>query len=552
MDGSDPTSTQTPPRDMPSLRTIAGLDTTTIDYVLQDEQAATVERILVNHGIEPDAGGKFKTSPEEFDDVFRELKKYFPGVDFDKKASRGGSTGNTLATLGLLTQNSQTPLKASLISPLDSGEKTGKRFRGELAEANITVFPTEKTSDDFRPARSLVIPVEGENGKPDRFIFSTTGDVREELKKAKIEENQDIIDAINTSDSLFLQGGLWTKLDQDTVDMLTRACAGEDRDGNPTDAPKKTLILALPTNFPETAENLTDKERDKLKLQLERLLHVMPSASLILGNTEEMRNLFTMVVELLPPEEIGAMKNNGSWLGSEEAQFLLREVRKIRENHRKNKNEIEEKIGNEQLELAQDEDNFRHLITKDQLVEPHNQTIKELETELAKEEKEYKKDLNNICMQLLDLATGQLQEERTKEGRPSYGWVMSRGADGAYFQARKEDGSPTHGAPEQVPGIRVDKIANTLGAGDTFFAGVIYGLRLGLPMKDAVVIGHLVASQVIQQPAAQLPDPAAALRKAIKEAKFKDMLKKSNEEKTLSDNIKQAFPDVFSVLSLAK
>ena len=45
-----------------------------------------------------------------------------------------------------------------------------------------------------------------------------------------------------------------------------------------------------------------------------------------------------------------------------------------------------------------------------------------------------------------------------------------------------------------VPGFKVDKVVDTVGAGDGFAAGVITGLVEGLPLKAAVLRGNAVGA----------------------------------------------------------
>jgi len=56
-----------------------------------------------------------------------------------------------------------------------------------------------------------------------------------------------------------------------------------------------------------------------------------------------------------------------------------------------------------------------------------------------------------------------------------------------------------------------DGIINTLGAGDAFAAGFLFGLHKGLTIERAVLLGHNLGAKVVQQEGARLADPKAAL-----------------------------------------
>lgn len=68
--------------------------------------------------------------------------------------------------------------------------------------------------------------------------------------------------------------------------------------------------------------------------------------------------------------------------------------------------------------------------------------------------------------------------------------AIKLGAEGAYW--RSADGSG------RVPGVKVETIVDTVGAGDAFAAGVISGRLQGLDWPTAVARGNWVGAQVIQ------------------------------------------------------
>lgn len=71
-----------------------------------------------------------------------------------------------------------------------------------------------------------------------------------------------------------------------------------------------------------------------------------------------------------------------------------------------------------------------------------------------------------------------------------------------------------------VPVAPVDtkNIVNTIGAGDTFAAGVLRGLDANLSPNDAVSLGHALSRQVIQQEAARLENPMDYVPERFKNA----------------------------------
>ncbi|WP_125589048.1 sugar kinase [Companilactobacillus jidongensis] len=78
-----------------------------------------------------------------------------------------------------------------------------------------------------------------------------------------------------------------------------------------------------------------------------------------------------------------------------------------------------------------------------------------------------------------------LKGERTKTV------VVKIGAEGAYVKTKDGDSYT-------VKGFKVDKVVDTVGAGDGFALGVITALLEGKPMKDAVLRGNAVGALQVQ------------------------------------------------------
>ncbi|MEH7546033.1 MULTISPECIES: sugar kinase [Bacillaceae] len=70
--------------------------------------------------------------------------------------------------------------------------------------------------------------------------------------------------------------------------------------------------------------------------------------------------------------------------------------------------------------------------------------------------------------------------------------VIKLGGAGAFYKTTSEEGT--------VPGFKVKKIIDTVGAGDGFAVGVISGLLDGLNIKEAVIRGNAIGSLAVQAP----------------------------------------------------
>lgn len=70
--------------------------------------------------------------------------------------------------------------------------------------------------------------------------------------------------------------------------------------------------------------------------------------------------------------------------------------------------------------------------------------------------------------------------------------VVKLGEAGAYFASAADEGI--------VPGHKVSKVVDTVGAGDGFAVGVISGLLEGLSLQDAAARGNAIGARVVQFP----------------------------------------------------
>jgi 2-dehydro-3-deoxygluconokinase len=70
--------------------------------------------------------------------------------------------------------------------------------------------------------------------------------------------------------------------------------------------------------------------------------------------------------------------------------------------------------------------------------------------------------------------------------------VVKLGAAGAYFASATERG--------HAPGIAVERVVDTVGAGDGLAVGVVSGLLEGLPLSAAAARGNAIGARVVQFP----------------------------------------------------
>ncbi|MET9659435.1 sugar kinase [Streptomyces sp. NPDC006510] len=93
--------------------------------------------------------------------------------------------------------------------------------------------------------------------------------------------------------------------------------------------------------------------------------------------------------------------------------------------------------------------------------------------------------------------------------------VVKRGAEGAtVFSAPRSSRAPEAGSVTTVPALRVDVVA-PVGAGDAFAAGFLSATLRGLPVRDRVRHGHLMAAAVLTVPGDLTGPPARAHADAL-------------------------------------
>jgi len=70
--------------------------------------------------------------------------------------------------------------------------------------------------------------------------------------------------------------------------------------------------------------------------------------------------------------------------------------------------------------------------------------------------------------------------------------IIKTGSKGAFVKTKEES--------YNVPGFKVEKVVDTVGAGDGFAVGVISGLLEGLDLKESVIRGNAIGSLQVQTP----------------------------------------------------
>lgn len=71
--------------------------------------------------------------------------------------------------------------------------------------------------------------------------------------------------------------------------------------------------------------------------------------------------------------------------------------------------------------------------------------------------------------------------------------VVKVGSQGAFIKGK-------NGITKDVPGFKVDKVVDTVGAGDGFAVGLISGLLEGLDIADAAMRGNAIGALAVQSP----------------------------------------------------
>jgi sugar/nucleoside kinase (ribokinase family) len=131
-----------------------------------------------------------------------------------------------------------------------------------------------------------------------------------------------------------------------------------------------------------------------------------------------------------------------------------------------------------------------------------NQPMKKINSNISHNPKENNKEYDRTIYQCTvdDVwATIESIEDGLRllhEQAPKLTVIVKDGSNGAYYWDE-------HGI-QHVPALKVEKVLNATGAGDSFNAGVITALKLGKSMADAVSYGCKIAAAKIKAEAPPL------------------------------------------------
>jgi len=215
-------------------------------------------------------GGKYTINKEDF----QKFEQAIEGHDYDLRA--GGSSANFLTTLKKLLPK-EVDIDFLGVAGNDYNDKHTATIRNSL-KGTIGPDLLHVIEDGFpkdsklEPAISFVI-VEP-NGE--RTIFTYPGNAKDIIKPEMITE-----DMVKNADVLVMQGSQWEKMAPSVADRMValRLQAGKE-DKKRLQNGGHELWLALPTHAKFGQDNA------------ERFKYLIPSANVVLGNVEELLNIY--------------------------------------------------------------------------------------------------------------------------------------------------------------------------------------------------------------------------------------------------------------------
>jgi sugar/nucleoside kinase (ribokinase family) len=125
--------------------------------------------------------------------------------------------------------------------------------------------------------------------------------------------------------------------------------------------------------------------------------------------------------------------------------------------------------------------------------------------------------IRSILMPSVDIVIGNQLEMKVfrqivaTPTTPQQAFVTTKGENGAEFQTREQT--------IQVPARKPRILTNTVGAGDQFIAGLIYGLTEGFPVEQAMECGVRAATSILESIGARPP----ACQKTLQTEPFLDL-----------------------------
>lgn len=428
-------------------------DTLITDCMVKEEDTGGLAQKYHGQGkLLPD--GKMQITRGEFE-AFNEA------IDgrFETKAP-GGSSFNTTVTLSRLLGN-RVAVQFMGVLGLD---EDSIRIAKTLEEAHIKLLPLSNNHDQFaqppEAASSIVVMY------PDRRRATATypGTAKQYLVSDMVTEKR-----VQDCDVVFLQGSLWQKLDETFPVPNGHA---EDRKLGFADMlmkqrwlQGKDLWFALPTQSDYGTIKRTHSEKAA------HFRHVMAESNVILGNSEELARAYTY---------------------DDEYKTILRII-------------DERGIAGDLKESKDNPDPVARLLERGKLTEEEVKSY-DFMNRSVQAETAYQRLRNMLAQQPLLAAS---RDENHHEG------AWKGNTDQMAFITCGRQGSVvvTAAGIERFAATSIDpsEIVNTVGAGDTAFAGFLAGYASHLPPAGCARIAAEMAGAKLRHNGATLPDPQKVL-----------------------------------------
>ncbi len=253
--------------------------------VIESSDNPQVAKLVKKYGLK--AGGKITLANKE---QFQEFANAF---DLEHKEKiPGGSSANTMVTMGRMLKGAVSTFFLGLIGDTDADEK----IKADLKSANIKLVPPQDTiSLEPPPESALSFVIKFSDGE--RSIATWPGNAREKLRADMIDSDQ-----FKKCDAIFLQLGLKQKLQE--TKPVKDGFAPEDELGIADRMLRlrrknhQELWLAMPTQ----ANFSTSERSHEEKVELFRKL--IDNANVVLGNGEELARVFTNKSDVVALDQI--------------------------------------------------------------------------------------------------------------------------------------------------------------------------------------------------------------------------------------------------------
>lgn len=434
-------------------------DTLTTDYIVPLENLETlVYRYQTDGKLLPDS--KMQINVEDFE----QFKAAVVNTDNKKYESKspGGSSFNTTTTLRRLLGNR---ISVDFMGVLGVDEDS-KAISAALGDAGIHLLPLANSdrSQLIKPeaATSFAVMFPGRK----RAIATYPGTAKQFLIPSMVTD-----ELVSQSDVIFLQGSLWQKLDEtfpvqnghasvDELGFADKMMHYRWKHGN-------ELWFALPTQSQYGSKIRTHEEKAA------HFRHVMAESNVVLGNSEELARAYTT------DEEYHAIKN------------ILSQRNIFPDDLKKDDEKNSDPIGRliEQGRLTKDEiakfDFANHSIVA--------------ETAFARMQQAFAKE------PLLLASQDDAHHGGRWTGKTDQVGFITCGKDGSVVITK--NGIERLGPPK----IEKNEIRNTIGAGDTAFAGFLYGYVNRRPHAISAQVATELAGAKLRHNGPTLPDPKSVL-----------------------------------------